>query len=86
VINAIRKEDRDKEYLLKMSYADHLWLEREIKSVANITHWDIQEFLPLAAQIPLRPAVTTYGLAEANQALGELKRGGVQGAKVLIID
>jgi propanol-preferring alcohol dehydrogenase len=86
VINAIRKEDADKDYLLKLVYHEHLWMEREIKTVANVTHYDIQEFLPLAAQIPLRPEVTTYRLEDANRALVELKRGGVKGAKVLLID
>jgi propanol-preferring alcohol dehydrogenase len=86
VINAIRKEDRDKDCLLKISYREHLWMEREIKTVANITHYDIQEFLPLAARIPLRPAVTTYRLEQANMALQELKRGSVKGAKVLVLN
>lgn len=86
VINAIRKEDVDKEYLTKLSYHDHLWMEKEIKTVANITHHDIRDFLPLAAEIPLRPEVTTYRLEEANQALVELKRGKIRGAKVLIIN
>jgi propanol-preferring alcohol dehydrogenase len=86
VINAIRKEDVDKDYLLKLSYHDHLWLEREIKTVANITHHDIREFLPLAADIPIRPEVKTYRLEDANRALLELKRGRVKGAKVLVIN
>ena len=86
VINAIRKEDRDKEELLQLSYHDHLWLEREIKTVANITQFDLREFLPLAAAIPLRPEVTSYALSEANTALQELKRGDVKGAKVLVMD
>jgi len=85
VINAIRKEDGDKDHLLRLTYRDHLWLEKEIKSVANVTHWDIAEFLPIAAQIPLRPRVQTYRLEEANRALLELKRGPVRGAKVLLI-
>jgi len=85
VINAIRKEDADKNSLLRLSYHDHLWLEREIKTVANVTHYDIQEFLPLAAEIPIRPQVTCYRLEDANQALVELKRGAVTGAKVLLI-
>jgi propanol-preferring alcohol dehydrogenase len=85
VINAIRKEDGDKNCLTNLSYHDHLWMEREIKSVANVTHTDIAEFLPLAAQIPIRPEVTTYPLEEANRALVELKRGRVKGAKVLLI-
>jgi alcohol dehydrogenase, propanol-preferring len=85
VINAIRKEERDKEALLRLSYQDHLWLEKEVKTVANVTHLDIAEFLPLAAQVPLRPEVQTYPLAEANRALLELKQGPVRGAKVLLI-
>jgi propanol-preferring alcohol dehydrogenase len=83
VINAIRKEDGDKNCLQTLNYQDHLWMEREIKTVANVTHHDIREFLPLAAEIPIRPEVTTYPLDEANRALVELKRGGVKGAKVL---
>jgi propanol-preferring alcohol dehydrogenase len=85
VINAIRKEDRDKDCLQNLSYHDHLWLEREIKSVANVTHQDIAEFLPLAAAIPIKPKVQTYTLEQANQALVELKRGKIRGAKVLLI-
>ncbi len=85
VINAIRKEDVDREWLLKLSYHDHLWMEREIKTVANVTHFDIAEFLPLAAAIPIRPQVTAYRLEDANEALLALKRGAVRGAKVLRI-
>lgn len=86
VINAIRKEDGDKQVLLRLSYHDHLWMERELKSVANITRADIVEFLKLASQIPLEPEVATYRLEQANQALIELKRGPVRGAKVLVVD
>ena len=86
VINAIRKEDGDKDHLIQLSYHDHLWLEKEIKSVANVTRRDIAEFLPIAAEIPLRPKVQTYRLEEANRALVELKRGHVRGAKVLLTD
>jgi len=83
VINAIRKEDADKDYLQNLSYHEHLWLEREIKSVANVTHQDICEFLPLAADIPITPEVQIYPLEDANRALLELKRGRIRGAKVL---
>lgn len=86
VINAIRKEDGDKEELLKLRYHAHLWLEKEIKSVANVTHGDIAAFLPLAAEIPIQPEVQTYPLEAANRALLELKRGKIRGAKVLVID
>jgi propanol-preferring alcohol dehydrogenase len=85
VINAIRKVDADKEALLEINYGEHLWMEREIKSVANITHFDIQEFLELAAKIPLRPKTTTHALEDANQAIREIYHGQVQGAKVLLI-
>ncbi|MEN6331141.1 MAG: alcohol dehydrogenase, partial [Smithella sp.] len=83
VINAIRKEDTDKNYLLQLDYAGHMWLEKEIKSVANVARQDIEEFLLLAAQIPLVPEVEEYPLAEANRALTELKEGKIRGAKVL---
>ena len=85
VINAIRKEDVDKEYLLNLSYHEQLWMEREIKTVANITRADIAAYLPLAAAVPIEPAVQTFRLEDANQALVELKRSVVKGAKVLMI-
>lgn len=86
VINAIRKEEVDKEYLMKLDYPTHLWLEKEIKSVANVARRDISEFLELAAEIPIKPEVQEYPLEEANRALVELKERKIRGAKVLIID
>ncbi|MDA8126010.1 MAG: zinc-dependent alcohol dehydrogenase family protein [Deltaproteobacteria bacterium] len=83
VINAIRKEERDKAELLRLDYPAHLWLEKEIKSVANVTRHDISEFLALAAEIPLRPEVQEYPLTDANRALADLKEGKIRGAKVL---
>jgi propanol-preferring alcohol dehydrogenase len=85
VINAIRKEERDKAELLQLNYPTHLWLEKEIKSVANVARHDISEFLALAAQIPLRPEVQEYPMTDANLALAELKKGKIRGAKVLRI-
>ncbi|HDP68894.1 MAG TPA: zinc-binding alcohol dehydrogenase family protein [Candidatus Marinimicrobia bacterium] len=85
VINAIRKEKVDQDYLLKLDYPQHLWLEKEIKSVANVARRDVAEFLELAAEIPIKPAITEYTLGEANKALYELKRGNIKGAKVLRI-
>ncbi len=85
VINAIRKEERDKETLLKLDYPAHLWLEKEIKSVANITRADAEEFLPLAAEIPIVPQVQEFKLEEANKALILLKQGKIQGAGVIKI-
>jgi alcohol dehydrogenase, propanol-preferring len=83
VINAIRKEDLDKDALLGLDYATHLWLEKEIKSVANVTRHDVREFLRLAAEIALKPEVREFALEEANQALDEMRTKGVPGAKVL---
>ena len=83
VINAIRKEETDKSELLRLDYPAHLWLEKEIKSVANVSRNDIREFLEAAAEIPLNPTVEEYPLAEANRALAELKAGKLRGAKVL---
>ncbi len=83
VINAIRKMDGDKSVLLGLDYPKHLWLEKEIKSVANVTRGDVREFLRLAAEVPLVPKVQEYELGDANRALAELKRGDVQGAKIL---
>jgi propanol-preferring alcohol dehydrogenase len=83
VINAIRKEERDKTELLRLDFPAHLWLEKEIKSVANVTRRDISEFLSLAAEIPLRPEVQEYPMTDANQVLSELKEGKIRGAKVL---
>ena len=83
VINAIRKEDVDKEQLLRLDYPAHLWLEKAITSVANVTRQDVREFLALAAEIPIRPEVQEFALEEANEALVQLKTRRIRGAKVL---
>ena len=85
VVNAIRKEDHDKDYLAHLDYPKHLWLEKEIKSVANVTRRDVDEFLQLAAKLNLQPEVQFYPLDEANRALCDLKFHNVRGAKVLQI-
>lgn len=85
VINAIRKEEIDKAYLLKLDYPGHLWLEKEIKSVANVARRDVGEFLELATEIPIKPEIQEFSLAEANRALVELKERKIRGAKVLKI-
>jgi propanol-preferring alcohol dehydrogenase len=85
VINAIRKEEVDKEVLLSLDYPGHLWLEKEIKSVANVAKRDIGEFLEMAAEIPIKPEVEEYSLEDANKALIELKERKIRGAKVLRI-
>ena len=83
VINAIRKEESDKNYLLNMDYPTHLWLEKEIKSVANVTRRDVREFLQLAAKIPIKPEIQEFALEDANHALVQLKERKIRGAKVL---
>jgi len=85
VVNAIRKEDADKAALLQLSYHRHLWMEREIKSVANITRHDIAAFLPLAAEIPIKTKVSIYPLQAANRAIMDLKKARIRGAAVLKI-
>jgi alcohol dehydrogenase, propanol-preferring len=83
VVNAIRKEDIDKASLLQLDYPTHLWMEKEIKSVANVARRDVSEFLELAASMRIRPEVEEYGLEEANRALVDLKQRRIRGAKVL---
>ncbi len=85
VINAIRKEPSDRQVLSSLDYAKHLWMEKEITTVANVTRNDVREFLALAASIPLIPEIEEYPLADANRALIELKGRRIHGAKVLRI-
>lgn len=85
VINAIRKEEIDKEYLLKLDYPSDLWWEKEIKSVANVARRDVSEFLELADEMGIKPEVQEFPLEEANTALVELKTRKIRGAKVLRI-
>ena len=68
-----------------LDYAQLLWDEKEIKSVANITRKDAQDFLALAAEIPIVPEVQEFELEKANEALILLKQGKIQGAGVLRI-
>jgi alcohol dehydrogenase, propanol-preferring len=86
VINAIRKEEIDRDELLKLDYSKHLWMEKEIKSVANVTGKDITDFLALAAKIPVVPEIQEYSLDQANIALRELKMSKIRGSKVLILE
>ena len=65
------------------AYAD-LWRERSIVSVANLTRQDGIEFLALAPKVPVRTHVTPYALADANQALDDLRHGRLDGAAVLV--
>ncbi len=64
-------------------YAD-LWEERSIRSVANLTRRDGEEFLALAPRVPIRTTVTTYPLERAEDALSDLRAGAFAGAAVLL--
>jgi propanol-preferring alcohol dehydrogenase len=79
VINAIRKETP----IPQMDYAKYLWLEKEIKSVANVTRRDAEEFLPLAAQIPVTATVKEFPLEQANEVLELIKQSKIRGAAAL---
>lgn len=85
VINAISKEDSDREFLLSISYERDLWLEREIKTVANVTRADIRAFLEYALKFKIRPEVAIYPFEEALQALRDIKAHKTRGAKVIKI-
>jgi len=84
VINAIRKNDADRADLLRLNYATDLWMEREIKSVANVTRRDVHETLEVAAELRLQPTVEAVPLAAAGAALVKMRSGGaIRGATVL---
>ncbi len=79
VINAIRKETP----VPPLEYMEFLWLEKEIKSVANVTRRDAEEFLPLAAQIPILPTIEEFPLNQANEVLCYIKNSKLRAAAVL---
>jgi propanol-preferring alcohol dehydrogenase len=85
VVNAIRKEKSDQEVLSRLDYPSQLWMEKEIKSVANVTRADVREFLQLAAGANIKPEFQEYDLRDANKALLEMKQGKIRGAKVLTL-
>ncbi|WP_421725066.1 zinc-dependent alcohol dehydrogenase family protein [Bauldia sp.] len=63
-----------------------LWGERMIRSVANLTRADGEDFLRIAGEVPIKTHVTTLPLADANEALNRMRRGEIQGAAVLVTD
>lgn len=85
VVNAIRKERSDQQVLSQLDYPSQLWMEKEIKSVANVTRADVREFLQLAAEAGIKPEFQEYELKEANAALLDMKQGRIRGAKVLVV-
>ena len=87
VINAIRKSRADQDELETLDYAKHLWMEREIKSVANVTRADVREMLAAAVEMKLSASVEELALENANEALGRMSRGeGARGAFVLRVE
>ena len=63
-----------------------IWGKRSLKSVANLTRREGEEFLALAPQVPGRTEVTPFSLGRANAALDALRGGGISGAAVLVVD
>ncbi|MCY1722613.1 zinc-dependent alcohol dehydrogenase family protein [Prolixibacteraceae bacterium Z1-6] len=84
VINAIRKESIDTEYLLNIDYPKHLWMEKEIKSVANVTCADVTNFISIAEQMKFKPEIQCYSFKKANKAIMDIKKWKIKGAKVLV--
>jgi alcohol dehydrogenase, propanol-preferring len=68
----------------QFDYDSLLWGERQIRSVANMTRADARDFLALAAEIGLKPKVTTFSLDQANEALLAVKNDAVDGAAVIV--
>jgi alcohol dehydrogenase, propanol-preferring len=85
IINAIRKDNADRDYLQNLDYMKHMWMEKEIISVANITSQDVLELLKIAAEIPLKPEIEIYPFEKANQAILDIKNHRIRGAKVLML-
>jgi propanol-preferring alcohol dehydrogenase len=83
VVNAIRKEAGDQDMLQQLDYARHLWLEKHLRSVANVTRRDVADALELAARIGLSPSHEELPLEQANEALARIRGGGGRGALVL---
>jgi propanol-preferring alcohol dehydrogenase len=85
VINAIRKEAADRNVLQQLDYVNHLWREKSIQSVANVTRADVRDCLRTAAAVPVAPTITAYPFREANRALIELGTTESRGARVLTV-
>lgn len=93
VLNALKAVDRGGVVAINAIHLDqipafdydYLWLERQVRSVANFTKADAVEFLALAAEIPVSTVVQEYRLEDANQALLDLHEGRISGAAVLVV-
>ena len=76
-INAIHLD-----HLPEFDY-DHLWWERQLRNVANVTRTDVSDLVALAAEIPIRTRVEEFDLTDVNHALARLSAGTISGAVVL---
>jgi len=93
MIEALKKLDKGGRvvladiYMTPIEKLDYrlIWLEREIKSVANVTPMDVREFITEASKAHVKPDVTVYMLKDANKALQDLKQGKIKGSAVLKI-
>ena len=83
IINAIRKESSDRHVLEELDYAAHLWMEKSVQSIANVTRADVTGVLELAARAGLVPDVRIYPLEHALDALKDIKRGDIRAAGVI---
>lgn len=86
IINAIGKESGDQNLLAGLDYPRHLWREKSIKTVANVTREDVRSLLALAARIPLAAKIMEYRLDQALEGLLAIKSGNITGSGVLRID
>ena len=68
----------------QFDYDRLLWGERQLRSVTNMTRDDARDFLALAAEIGIRPKVTSFSLQEANRALAAIKQDAIDGAAVIV--
>jgi len=80
VVNVIRKQTP-----VQLDYSTHLWLEKEVKSVANVTRRDVEELLGIASKYGIKTEVQVYSLDKANRALVDLKAARIKGSAVLRI-
>lgn len=78
VVNVIRKQTP-----VNLDYAGHLWFERSVRSVANVTRRDVEELMSIAAKYGVRAETQPYALGEVNRALRDLKSARVKGSAVL---
>jgi propanol-preferring alcohol dehydrogenase len=83
VINALSKGDGDRQELARVTYASDLWMEKEVKTVANVTRQDVRSFLAVADRAGIKPEVAERPLSEANEALAAIAKGDIRGATVL---